>query len=63
MLDGALPAHARPPARGAPGSQTSGKVCVHIRAESGPVVLPREVGDAPRARNQVPDQPDKRGPI
>eukprot|EP00969_Alexandrium_andersonii_P025825 1127735-Alexandrium_andersonii.AAC.1 len=63
MLDGALPAHAHSPASGTPGQQTSGKVRAHARSGSSPLVLPREVVDAPRARNQVPDQPDERGPI
>eukprot|EP00969_Alexandrium_andersonii_P218667 9658529-Alexandrium_andersonii.AAC.1 len=63
MLDGVLSARAHPPASGTPGQQTPGKVRAHIRAESSPLALPREVVDAPRARNQVPDQPGERGPI
>eukprot|EP00969_Alexandrium_andersonii_P040481 1775102-Alexandrium_andersonii.AAC.1 len=63
MLDGVLPARAHSSACGPPSQQAPGKVRVNVRAESGPLVLPREVVDAPWADDQVPDQPDKRCPI
>eukprot|EP00969_Alexandrium_andersonii_P129825 5738782-Alexandrium_andersonii.AAC.1 len=63
MLDGALPAHAHSPARRPPSQQTPSEVGVNVRAESGPLVLPREMVDAPWADNQVADQPDQRRPI
>eukprot|EP00969_Alexandrium_andersonii_P308730 13645390-Alexandrium_andersonii.AAC.1 len=59
MLDGVHAPHAHSPASGPSGKATSGKVRVDISAESRPVVLPREMVDAPRAHDQVPDQPDE----
>eukprot|EP00975_Prorocentrum_lima_P034588 7270953-Prorocentrum_lima.AAC.1 len=63
MLDGVHPTHAQPPARGPPGMQAPGEVGVHVSTESRPLVLPREVVDAPRAHNQVTDQPDECCPV
>eukprot|EP00969_Alexandrium_andersonii_P030163 1315147-Alexandrium_andersonii.AAC.1 len=63
MLDGAQSAHAHSTARGPPSQETPGKVRADRRAESGPLVLPRKMVNAPRARDQVPDQPDQRCPI
>eukprot|EP00969_Alexandrium_andersonii_P164330 7263292-Alexandrium_andersonii.AAC.1 len=63
MLNGALAARARPPARGPPGQQAPGEVRVDVRAESGALILPRKMVQAPGADNQVANQSDKRCPI
>eukprot|EP00969_Alexandrium_andersonii_P182357 8057696-Alexandrium_andersonii.AAC.1 len=63
MLDGTHAPNAHPSACGAASMQTPSKARMHINAERNPLVLPREVGDAPRALDQVPGQPDQRGPI
>eukprot|EP00969_Alexandrium_andersonii_P270789 11968976-Alexandrium_andersonii.AAC.1 len=63
MLGGAHAPHAHPPARGPPGQETPSDVRIDVRAESGPVVLPREAADAPSAHDQVTDQPGERGSI
>eukprot|EP00969_Alexandrium_andersonii_P140507 6215339-Alexandrium_andersonii.AAC.1 len=63
MLDGVHSPHAHSPARGPPGKKTPREVCVDVSAESRPIVLPREVVDAPRAQDQVSDQPDECCPV
>eukprot|EP00969_Alexandrium_andersonii_P009709 423906-Alexandrium_andersonii.AAC.1 len=63
MLDGVQSTRAHPTARGPPSQQAPVKVRVDVRAESGPFVLPRKMADAPRACDQVPDQPDQRCPF
>eukprot|EP00969_Alexandrium_andersonii_P030196 1316763-Alexandrium_andersonii.AAC.1 len=62
MLDGVHAPHAHPPASGPPGKEAPGEVRVDVSVESRPIVLPREMVDAPRARDQVSNQPDERGP-
>eukprot|EP00969_Alexandrium_andersonii_P247308 10928786-Alexandrium_andersonii.AAC.1 len=62
MINGALAARAHSPARGPPGQQAPSKVRVNVRAESGPLVLPRKMVHAPGTDNQVANQPDKRCP-
>eukprot|EP00969_Alexandrium_andersonii_P151838 6714146-Alexandrium_andersonii.AAC.1 len=63
MLDDAHAPHAHSTARGPPGQETPSEVRVDVCAECGPVVLPREAVDAPRAHDQATDQPDERCPI
>eukprot|EP00969_Alexandrium_andersonii_P263476 11645321-Alexandrium_andersonii.AAC.1 len=63
MLNGMLAAHAHSPARGTPGQQAPGKVSVDVRAESGPLVLPRKVIHAPGMDEQIADQSDECRPI
>eukprot|EP00969_Alexandrium_andersonii_P011289 490841-Alexandrium_andersonii.AAC.1 len=65
MLDsvGTADTHTHTTARGSPSVQAPSKVRVHVRPETSPFVLPREVVDAPGARNQVAGQPDQRRPI
>eukprot|EP00969_Alexandrium_andersonii_P138738 6135550-Alexandrium_andersonii.AAC.1 len=63
MLDGARATDAHPSASEAPSMQAQGKVRVHTHAEGKPFVLPREAVDVPRARDQVPGQPDQRRPV
>eukprot|EP00969_Alexandrium_andersonii_P228666 10099804-Alexandrium_andersonii.AAC.1 len=63
MLDGVRTAHAHSPASGHPGQEAPSEVRIDVCAESGPIVLPREVVDAPRAHDQVTDHPDKRRPV
>eukprot|EP00969_Alexandrium_andersonii_P323087 14275529-Alexandrium_andersonii.AAC.1 len=63
MLDGVHAPHAHSPAREPPGKKAPSEVRVNVSAESRPVVLPREVVDTTRARDQVPDQPDERCPV
>eukprot|EP00969_Alexandrium_andersonii_P342766 15151884-Alexandrium_andersonii.AAC.1 len=62
MLNGMCASDARPSTRGAPSAQAPGEVGVHVDPEGNPFVLPRKLVDAPRARNQVPRQPDQRRP-
>eukprot|EP00969_Alexandrium_andersonii_P268768 11878405-Alexandrium_andersonii.AAC.1 len=62
MLDGVGTAHTHTTARGPPSVQTPGKVRVHVHPEASPLVLPREVVDAPGVRDQVAGQPDQRRP-
>eukprot|EP00969_Alexandrium_andersonii_P183635 8113950-Alexandrium_andersonii.AAC.1 len=62
MLYGVVATHAHSPARGPPGQQAPSKVRVDVRAESGPLVLPRKTVHAPGADNQVANQSDKCGP-
>eukprot|EP00969_Alexandrium_andersonii_P221561 9785889-Alexandrium_andersonii.AAC.1 len=63
MLNGVLSTNAHPSAGGSPSVQAPGKVTVHVDAERDPIVLPREVVDAPRAPDQIPGQPDQSCPI
>eukprot|EP00969_Alexandrium_andersonii_P167770 7417202-Alexandrium_andersonii.AAC.1 len=42
--------------------QAPREVGVHVNPEGNPFVLPREMVDAARARDQVPRQPDQRRP-
>eukprot|EP00969_Alexandrium_andersonii_P234456 10351378-Alexandrium_andersonii.AAC.1 len=62
MLDGVQTAHAHSPASGPPGRGTPSEVRIHVSAESGPIALPREAVDAPRAHGQVANQPDQSCP-
>eukprot|EP00969_Alexandrium_andersonii_P332287 14684212-Alexandrium_andersonii.AAC.1 len=63
MLNGALPTNAHPSTSGSPSAQAPGKVSIHVDEERDPIVLPREMVDAPRAHDQIPRQPDQRCPI
>eukprot|EP00969_Alexandrium_andersonii_P225928 9976660-Alexandrium_andersonii.AAC.1 len=63
MLNGAQPSHAHPSASGSPSAQAPSNVGSHIRAEGDPIVLPREVVDAPQAHDQVARQPDQGRPL
>eukprot|EP00969_Alexandrium_andersonii_P347574 15367800-Alexandrium_andersonii.AAC.1 len=63
MLNGVQSSHAHPSAGESPSVQTPSKVRVRIRAEGGPILLPREVVDAPRAHDQVAHQPDQSCPV
>eukprot|EP00969_Alexandrium_andersonii_P081178 3579165-Alexandrium_andersonii.AAC.1 len=63
MLNGTRAANAQPPARGPPSAQAPSKVGVHIYSKGDPLVLPQEVVDSPRARNQVTRQSDQRRPV
>eukprot|EP00969_Alexandrium_andersonii_P343161 15168556-Alexandrium_andersonii.AAC.1 len=63
MLDGAHAPNTHPSARGSPSTQTPREIRVHVHAERDPVVLPREVVDAPRAHDQAQGQSDQRCPV
>eukprot|EP00969_Alexandrium_andersonii_P347014 15341881-Alexandrium_andersonii.AAC.1 len=63
MLNGTLSPNAHPSASGPPSAQTPREERVHARAEGGPIVLPREAVDAPRAHDQVERQPDQSCPV
>eukprot|EP00969_Alexandrium_andersonii_P207144 9152713-Alexandrium_andersonii.AAC.1 len=63
MLDGVQSTHAHSPACGPPGAQAPSEVRVNVRAESGPLVPPRTKVDAPRAHDQVANQPGKSSPV
>eukprot|EP00969_Alexandrium_andersonii_P060499 2663443-Alexandrium_andersonii.AAC.1 len=63
MLDGTHAPQAHSPARGPPGKQAPREVSIDVSAESRPIVLPWEVVDAPRAHDQVANQPDECCPV
>eukprot|EP00969_Alexandrium_andersonii_P109856 4846678-Alexandrium_andersonii.AAC.1 len=52
MLYRVLTAHAHSSARRPAGRKTTRKVSVDIRADSSPLILPREVVHAPRASDE-----------
>eukprot|EP00969_Alexandrium_andersonii_P182234 8052890-Alexandrium_andersonii.AAC.1 len=62
MFDGVRAANAHLSACGTPGTQAPSKACAHVHAEGSPLVLPREVVDAPQAHDQVASQSDQRCP-
>eukprot|EP00969_Alexandrium_andersonii_P091215 4027342-Alexandrium_andersonii.AAC.1 len=51
---------AHSPARGPPGQQAPSKIRVNVRAESGPLALPRKRIHAHGTNDQVANQSDKR---